>query len=113
VDQFCFGKRRQGSVNSLQSGVGSLATAAIYGGFGYYLKFMKFDAALAVQPESALIALDQLFILAPGVCFLLTCAVLLIYPLNKKRFHSLQSALRLKELGRDYSMYQEDLDKLL
>ena len=113
VDQFRFGKRRQGSVNSLQSGVGSLATAAVYGGFGVYLEHMNFDAALAVQPESALVALDQLFVLCPGVCFLLTCAVLLVYPLNKKRFHSLQSALRLKELGRDYSMYQEDLDKLL
>ena len=113
VDQFRFGKRRQGSVNSLQSGVGSLATAAVYGGFGIYLEHMNFDAALAVQPESALVALDQLFVLCPGVCFLLTCAVLLVYPLNKKRFHSLQSALRLKELGRDYSMYQEDLDKLL
>lgn len=113
VDQFRFGKRRQGSVNSLQSGVGSLATAAIYGGFGIYLEHMHFDAALAVQPESALRALDQLFILSPGVCFLLTCAVLLIYPLNKKRFHSLQSALRLKEQGRDYSMYEEDLKKII
>ena len=113
VDQFRFGKRRQGSVNSLQSGVGSLATAAIYGGFGIYLEHMHFDAALAVQPESALKALDQLFILSPGVCFLLTCAVLLIYPLNKKRFHSLQSALRLKEQGRDYSMYEEDLKKII
>ncbi len=113
VDQFRFGKRRQGSVNSLQSGVGSLATSAIYGGFGIYLANNGFDAALAAQPESALRALDQLFILCPGACFLLACVVLLIYPLNKKRFHSLQSALRLKELGRDYSMYEEDLKKLM
>lgn len=113
VDEFANGKRREGAINSLQSGIGSLATAAIYGGFGMYLEYAGFESTLAVQPESALVALDQLFILAPGVCFLAACAILLIYPLNKKRFHSLQSALRLKQEGRDYSLYQEDMDKIL
>jgi len=113
VDEFAYGSRREGAINSLQSGVGSLATAAIYGGFGMYLKTTGFDGMLAVPPESALKALDRLFILSPGVCFLIACAILLVYPLNKKRFHSLQSALRLKKEGRDYSLYQEDIDKIL
>ena len=78
-----------------------------------YLETTGFDATLAAQPQTALVALDRLFILCPGICFLVACLILVVYPLNKKRFHSLQSALRLKKQGRDYSLYQEDLDKIL
>ena len=113
VDEFVSGKRREGAINSFQSGIGSLATAAIFGAFGMYLETTGFDATLAAQPQTALVALDRLFILCPGICFLVACLILVVYPLNKKRFHSLQSALRLKKQGRDYSLYQEDLDKIL
>ena len=113
VDEFTFGKRREGSITSLQSAVGSLVTALAASGFSIYMGANGFDATLAVQSESALKALDQLFLLIPGVAFLLACAVLFLYPLNKKRFMSLQSALRLKQQGRDYAQYQDDLDRIL
>jgi len=113
VDEFVYRKRREGAITSLQSGIGSLATAAIMVGIGSYLKLSGFDAAAAVQPESAMVALDRVFILMPGVCFLIGVAILFLYPLNKKRFHSLQFALNLRRQGRDYSEYQEDLDKIL
>ena len=58
-------------------------------------------------------ALDTLFLLVPGIAFLVACGILFLYPLNKKRFMSLQSALRLKGQGRDYSQYEEDLKKIL
>lgn len=113
VDEFTYGKRREGAITSLQSGIGSLATALIVAGFGVYLKAVGFDATMAMQPESAMLALDRLFLLMPGVCFLIGCAVLKLYPLSKERFAALQSALRLKLKGEDYSRYQEDLDKIL
>ena len=54
-----------------------------------------------------------MFILMPGVCFAIGVAVLFLYPLNKKRFHSLQSVVALKREGKDYTRYQEDLDKII
>lgn len=113
VDEFIFGKRREGAIISLQSGIGSLATAAIVAGIGTYLEISGFDAASSVQPEAAMKALEQLFVLMPGVCFLLGVAVLCLYPLNKKRFNSLQFALVHKRKDEDYSKYQEDLDRIL
>lgn len=113
VDEFVYGKRREGAITSLQSGIGSLATAVIVAAIGGYLELSGFDASLSVQAESAMVALDRLFILMPGVCFLLGVAVLCLYPLNKKRFHSLQFALSLKRQGASYAEYQEDLDRIL
>jgi len=113
VDEFTFGKRREGAITSLQAAMGSLVTALAASGFSMYMGANGFDATQAVQSESAMRALDTLFLLVPGVAFLLACGILCLYPLNKKRFMSLQSALRLKEQGRDYSQYQEDLDKIL
>lgn len=94
-------------------GFGSLATSAIVAWFGAYLKGAGFDAALATQPQTAMVALDRLFILMPGICFAIGCAVIFFYPLNKKRFGSLQSALHLKRQGKEYSQYQADLDRIL
>ena len=113
VDEFTNGKRREGAITSLQSAVGSLVGAIVASAFSAYLAMNGFDATLAAQPESAIAALDKIFLLTPGVAFLLACGILALYPLNKKRFMSLQSALRLKQQGRDYSQYQEDLDKIL
>jgi Na+/melibiose symporter-like transporter len=113
VDEYVYGKRREGAITSLQSAVGSLVGAIVASAFSAYLAMNGFDATLAAQPESAIAALDKIFLLTPGVAFLLACAILALYPLNKKRFMSLQSALRLKQQGRDYSQYQEDLDKIL
>ena len=90
-----------------------MATAAIVAGIGAYLEISGFDAASSVQPEAAMKALEQLFVLMPGVCFLLGVAVLCLYPLNKKRFNSLQFALVHKRKDEDYSKYQEDLDRIL
>ena len=113
VDEYVYGKRREGAITSLQSGIGSLASAAIISLIGKYLEASGFDASVAVQPETAMLALDKLFILMPGVCFAIGVAVLFLYPLNKKRFHSLQSVVALKREGKDYTRYQEDLDKII
>ena len=113
VDEYVYGKRREGAITSLQSGIGSLASAAIISLIGKYLEASGFDASVAVQPETAMLALDKLFILMPGVCFAIGVAVLFLYPLNKKRFHSLQSVVALKREGKDYTRYQEDLDIII
>ncbi|MBO5665818.1 MAG: MFS transporter, partial [Firmicutes bacterium] len=81
VDEYVYGKRREGAITSLQSGIGSLASAAIISLIGKYLDASGFDAAAAVQPETAMLALDKLFILMPGVCFAVGVAVLFLYPL--------------------------------
>lgn len=113
VDEFVYGKRREGAIISLQSGIGSLASAAIVAGMGMYLEIIGFDTALPVQTPAAMAALDRLFLMLPGLFLMAGCAMLLLYPLSKARFASLQSALRLKNKGSDYSMYQNDLDKIL
>ncbi|MBR6501459.1 MAG: hypothetical protein IKT25_08130, partial [Firmicutes bacterium] len=59
------------------------------------------------------LALDKLFILMPGVCFAIGVAVLFLYPLNKKRFHSLQIVVDRKRKGLGYEEYQQDIDKVL
>jgi len=113
VDEYVYGKRREGAITSLQSGIGSLASAAIISLIGKYLESSGFDAAAAFQPDTAMIALDRLFILMPGVCFAIGVAVLFLYPLNKKRFNSLRAAVALKREEKDYGEYQEDLNKIL
>ena len=113
VDEYVYGKRREGAITSLQSGIGSLASAAIISLIGKYLEASGFDASVAVQPETAMLALDKLFILMPGVCFAIGVAVLFLYPLNKKRFHSLQIVVDRKRKGLGYEEYQQDIDKVL
>ena len=113
VDEYVYGKRREGAITSLQSGIGSLASAFIVSMIGKYLAASGFDASVALQPDTAIAALDLLFILMPGVCFAIGVAVLFLYPLNKKRFISIQKAVELKKKGEDHSQYQNDLNKIL
>ena len=57
--------------------------------------------------------LNLAYVLTPGVCFLIGAAALARFPLNKKTFASLTSAVRKKNAGEDYSEYSEDLNKIL
>lgn len=113
VDELVNGKRREGSITSLQALWGTAITAVAFQVSGLVLRAAGFNAGAAVQPEAAVAATEKLFILYPVMGFLLSAGILAFYPMNRKRFEMVREALERKRKGQDYAMYQEELKKLI
>ena len=113
VDEYVNYKRREGDIMSLVSVLGTLITAVIVQLFGILLEQSGFDPALQVQPDRVVMFLNCAYILAPCVCFVIGFVALKVFPINKQTFGSLVEALRLRRAGEDYSMYLEDIEKVI
>ena len=113
VDEYVNGKRREGDIMSLVSVLGTLITALIVQIFGIMLSFCGFDPDLVCQPESTAAFLNAAFILIPAVCCIIGFWALNVFPINKKTFNSLVKALDNRRKGLDYSMYEEDINKII
>ena len=113
VDEYVHYKRREGDIMSLVSVLGTLITAVIVQLFGIFFDRSGFDPALEVQPASAIAFLNAAYILVPSICFTVGFAALKVFPINKKTFGSLVAALKLRREGGDFSMYMDDIRKLL
>ena len=113
ADEYRYGKRREGSITALQSIAGTLSASIGLQLIGILLKGAGFDSSLPVQNEQALEELARIFILYPSIALLISGALLYTYPITRRRFLRLQMAIDLKKRGEDYSMYREELDRLL
>ena len=113
VDEYVNNQRREGDIMSLVSVLGTLITAVMVQVFGIALDLAGFDSALPVQSEGVIAVLDCMYILVPGVCFLIGALALKIFPINKESFAALQTVLRLRREGKDYSMHLKDIEKVI
>lgn len=113
VDEYVNEKRREGDIMSLVSVLGTLITAVIVQFFGVLLSRSGFDAALEMQPERVTDFLNAAYILVPSLCFVIGFAALKAFPINKKTFGSLITALEKRKLGEDFSDYVDDIEKMI
>jgi len=113
VDEFVNGSRREGDISSLVSVFGTLISAVVVQVFGILFDMSGYVAAAEVQPYSAVEFLNLIYILVPSVCLLIGSFALKTFPINKKTFESLQKAVELKRKGMDWSLYEEDVNKIV
>ena len=111
LDEYRFGKRREGNLMALQSliaVVGISATLKLVTGL---LEYSGFDATLSVQTPAALAMLERIFILFPAIG-MLSCAFFLSrYKVNKAGFALLSEQLYRREQGLE-SPPQEDIARI-
>lgn len=98
---------------SLVSVLGTLVTAIMVQMFGIFLDMSGFDPQLTSQPDSVISFLDIGYILVPSICCLVGFLALKAFPINKKTFASLQTALELRKHGESYDEYMDDINKLI
>lgn len=113
VDEWVNFKRREGDLVSMVSVLGTLISAIMVQAFGILMDKTGFDAALTAQPEHVVPFLNVSFILIPSVCLLIGAFVLKLFPINKKTFASLCSALEKRRNGEDYSEEMDDVNYIL
>ena len=113
VDEYVNNQRREGDIMSLVSVLGTLITAIMVQVFGITLDMAGFDASLDVQSGAVITVLDCMYILVPSLCFLVAALALKFFPINKKSFAALQTVLKLRREGKDYSMYLKDIEKVI
>ena len=98
---------------SLVSVLGTIITAFMVQMFGILLQASGYSADAAVQSSRTVFFLDLEYILIPGFLMAAAAVVLHFLPINKQRFESLKKAIALREEGGDYSMYMDDVKKIL
>ncbi len=113
VDEWVNHKRREGDLMSMISVLGTLISAVMVQIFGFILDGSGFDASLSVQNETVASMLNVSFILIPAVFLILGTVILHVFPINKKTFGSLRSALDARAKGEDFSEYMDDVNKIL
>jgi GPH family glycoside/pentoside/hexuronide:cation symporter len=97
VDEYVRGVRREGSITSLQSLLGTLAQAVSVQIAGALLKMSGFDAGLSIQPDSAIKGISNLFILYPSIAILVSAAIFCFYPMNRRRFEIVKNAMHSRQ----------------
>lgn len=113
VDEYVNHKRREGDIMSMVSVLGTLISAVMIQLFGFFLNLAGFDAGRAVQSESVNTFLTVAYILVPCLCLLGGAVALKVFPITRKTFISLQTALELREKGESYDEYMEDIEKIV
>lgn len=97
VDEYVHGIRREGSITSLQSLLGTLAQAVSVQVAGALLKMSGFNAELSIQPDSALLEISNLFILYPSIAILVAAVIFCFYPMNRRRFEIVKKAMHYRQ----------------
>lgn len=92
VGEYVFGKRLEGSISSVYSLALTVCTSAATQIFGWILKFGYVEAA---------------FLLLPGIFLTVAAVAQFLYPVNKKSFNKLKTAIEARKNGED-----EDIDEL-
>ncbi|MCF6460573.1 MFS transporter [Clostridium sp. Cult3] len=112
VDEFKYGKRREGMLMAYFSFFGKLGGALVGQFIGLVLHFANYDPALGLnQTQQALDAIDSLFTLYPGILALICALSIVAYPITSKRYEALIKNLELKRAGKPYTT--EGFEELL
>lgn len=111
LDEFITGKRREGTITALLSFCQKCGAAIATWLTGMLLTVSGYDAAAAMQSETAEQMIRSIVTFVPGILGVVTIIFALLYPLTGKRFTLLVNALEAKRTGREYST--DGFEKLL
>ena len=103
IDEFIYGKRRDATIISYQSFVRKVGAAFAGQMAGLALQWGGYNAAAAVQTDTALNTIESLSTIVPGVTMLLSAFMVILYPVSRKKYAALTDALELKRKGEPYS----------
>jgi Na+/melibiose symporter-like transporter len=103
IDEFLTGERKEGSMSSLTTFAQKFGSALALYFTGLCLNFTGYDGMAEVQTESALQGILSLGTLFPGILFTVAIIILSTYPVSKKKFELLCTALEKKRAGEEYS----------
>lgn len=111
LDEYRYGKRREGNLMALQSLIAVLSIALTHRLTTLLLAQSGFDARLAEQSPQAIAMLERIFILFPAVGMLVCAFFLMRYRVNKQRFALLAEQLYRREQGLE-SLPPEDIAQI-
>lgn len=103
VDEFVYGKRREGAITALTSFSQKLGTAMATWLIGFLLAMVGYDASAAVINSGSQQMILYLNTLVPAIFGILSVGAIIAYPINKGRYEALLKALVLKRAGKSYS----------
>ena len=106
-DELESGKKRQGTIVSLQGLVEALATGIGVQLLGVILQIGGFDGSAEVQTERALQWVENSVTIVPACFLVLAFCALYRYPITKKRFEEIQRQLEEKK-KKEAAAAQED-----
>jgi len=97
-DELKTGKRREGSIVSLQSVAEALSQAAAMQLLGLILQLAGFNGEAPVQTPLALEWIENSLMVIPPVFMVLTAIMVFRYPISKKKFEEIRAELRKRGL---------------
>ncbi len=103
VDEFKFGKRREGAITSLVSFFQKAGSAVGMWLIGIILATTGYNAELMEQTARATRGILSLSTLIPGIVIIVSALIVVKYPLNRSRFKALQTAIEAKKNGENYT----------
>ena len=111
IDEFKNGIRREGSITALPQFLQKLGAAIGLWIEGLFLAFVGYNASLPSQSAEALRGIENISTLFMAVMLLCALTGMILYPVTKKRFSSLELILEKKNKGEAYSL--TGLDSLI
>jgi len=106
VEELHSGQKHSASVILLQALSESLASAIGFQLLGLILQLHGFDSQSAIQSEEALVGVSNSFTLYPGILMIIVALIILKYPVNRKMFNRVMSALDKRKNGQEFDMDQ-------
>lgn len=103
IDEFVNGKRRDATIIAYQSFVKKVGAAFAGQMAGLALQWGGYNAALENQSATALGTIESLSTLVPGITMLLSVLMVWLYPVTRKKYKLLTTALEQKKNGQPYS----------
>jgi len=111
IDELKNGIRREGSITALPQFLQKFGAAIGLWIEGLFLAAVGYNASLPAQPEKALRGIENISTVFMALMLLLALYGMVLYPVTKKRFNTLEAALDRKKRGESYSL--EQLESLI
>ncbi len=101
-DEWKTGLRREGMYGAATGWFQKMTQAITFGGAGYMLAWIGFDAALKeAQPESAIFWMRLIYAILPAILAVVGIIALKFYPMNDKKAYEIQADLEARRASTD------------
>jgi len=111
IDEMVNSKKRVGAITSLPQLLQKFGAAIGMQTLGLVLSYSGYNANAAVQSESAVMGIESVITTFCPIVMGLAVLFMALYPVTKKKYKKLQSALANKKAKKEYDI--EGLDRLL
>lgn len=104
VDEFQSGYRKEGTMFSLYLCIQKVGYAIAASIIGNVLANVGYDDTLgAANPEPVLNAIQGMFCIGSGACFIIAALIMMAYPLKEDVYNKLYAQLEKKRAGEEYN----------